>query len=89
LTRSRRRSGAPRPFAAASRSTARAPRGVWDAGLFLLARVEPDFGALGSTVQPDATLALDGNEAHFAGRFRRLMDEANAHRAQPEKAAAS
>jgi formate dehydrogenase major subunit len=63
--------------------------GVWDAGLFPLARIEPDFDALASTVQPIATLDLDCIEARFARRFRQLMDEANAHRVQPEKAAAS
>jgi len=63
--------------------------GVWDAGLFALARVEPDFGALASPVQPDRTLALDCLEARFAARFQRLMEEANAHRAQPEDLAAS
>ena len=55
--------------------------GVWDAGLFALAKVEPDFGALASPLQPDRTLALDCLEARFAARFRRLMEEANAHRA--------
>jgi len=63
--------------------------GVWDAGLFALAEVEPDLGALGTTVQPDATLALDCLEARFTTRFRRLMEEANAHRTQPETAATS
>jgi len=63
--------------------------GVWDAGLFSLARVEPDLGALGTTVQPDETLTLDCIEARFATRFRRLMEEANAQRSQPETAAAS
>jgi formate dehydrogenase major subunit len=63
--------------------------GVWDTGLFPLALVEPDFGALRSTVEPDATLALDCLEARFASRFRRLMDEADARRAQLESPAAS
>jgi hypothetical protein len=63
--------------------------GVWDAGLFSLARVEPDLGALGTTVQPDEILTLDCIEARFATRFRRLMEEANAQRGQPETVAAS
>ncbi len=63
--------------------------GLWDAGLFSMARVEPDFGALGSTVQPDATLALDCLEARFAARLARLFDEATARRSPAEAAAAS
>jgi hypothetical protein len=63
--------------------------GVWDVGLFPLARVEPELGALGTTVQPDATLTLDCIEARFARRVRQLMEEAIAQRAEPETAAAS
>jgi formate dehydrogenase major subunit len=63
--------------------------GIWDAGLFSLVGVEPDLGALASPVQPAQTLGLDCLEARFAARFRRLMDEASAQRAQPEALAAS
>jgi predicted molibdopterin-dependent oxidoreductase YjgC len=63
--------------------------GLWDAGLFSMARVEPEFGALGSTVQPDATLALDCLEARFARRFQKLLEEANARSSQPETLTAS
>jgi formate dehydrogenase major subunit len=63
--------------------------GVWDAGLFPLARVEADFGALGSTVRPEPTLGLDSIETRFAERFRRLMEQAEAQRARPQTVAAS
>jgi hypothetical protein len=63
--------------------------GLWDAGLCSMPKVEPDFGAQGSTIQADATLALDCLEARFAARLARLLDEAAARRSPTEAAAAS
>jgi hypothetical protein len=63
--------------------------GVWDAGLFTLAKGAADFAALGATVQPVATFALDSLEARFATRFRRLMEQASAERARSETLVAS
>ncbi|HVN33023.1 MAG TPA: FAD-dependent oxidoreductase [Thermoanaerobaculaceae bacterium] len=63
--------------------------GVWDAGLFTLAKGEADFAALGATLQPVATFALDCLEARFATRFLRLMEQAGAEHARPETLVAS
>ena len=62
--------------------------GLWDAGLFRLPRVEPDWGALGATAQPRATRDFDCLEARFSRRFRQLLDGANARRRSAEAMAA-
>jgi formate dehydrogenase major subunit len=63
--------------------------GLWDADLFRLPRVEPDWGTLGGGAQPHATLEFDCLEARFSSRFRHLLDEARARRRSTETLAPS
>jgi formate dehydrogenase major subunit len=54
--------------------------GIWDAGLFPLAKVAPEWTATTAAVQPTLTLALDCLEGRFATRFERLFADAAARR---------